>query len=81
MTVAATSTAYRCPTGAEAMTMAVADALPFSVQVPEVVTLVLVVRGGIARAEQRQRGHADRKHRELPCGSSSDADEMTARGG
>ena len=80
MTVAAAGTVHRCPTSAEARTMAVADALPLSVQMPEMMTLMFKASSGITGAEQRQRGYADRKHRELPGSSGSDADEMTARG-
>lgn len=77
MTVAAAGNAHRAR--AEAMTMAVADALAIPVQMPEVMALMFVaMRGNIARAEQRQRGYADRKHRKLPGRGSSDADEMAA---
>jgi hypothetical protein len=60
MTVAAAGTVHRRPTGAETMTMAMADALAMSVQMPEMMTFMFIaMRSGIARAEQRQRGHAD----------------------
>ena len=42
------------------MTMAMADALAMSVQMPEMMTFMFIaMRSSITRAEQRQRGHAD----------------------
>ena len=53
MTVTAAGTVHRCSAGAEAMTMAVADALTMSIQMPEMMTLMFIaMRGGIARTEQ-----------------------------
>ena len=80
MTVTTAATVRRRSAGAKAVTMAVADALAMSVQMPEMMTLVFIaMSGGIACTKERERGYADRKHRKLPGSSSSDTDKVTAR--
>lgn len=53
MTRAPAGAVHRGSTRTEAMTVAVADAVPMSIQMPEVVTLMLIaMSSGIACAEQ-----------------------------